>query len=73
MTHPLLEIPELTRLELGGGLVRIPDQQDVPFSPRVRAVVERAGASDAECSHRAADGRSCLPRVQREYMRRHRG
>lgn len=40
MTHPLLEIPELTRLELGGGLVRIPDQQDVPFSPRVRAVVD---------------------------------
>ncbi|MFZ4734096.1 MAG: hypothetical protein ACOYK7_16280 [Pirellulales bacterium] len=40
---------------------------------RVRAVVERAGASDAECSHRAADGRTCLPRVQREYMRRHRG
>ncbi|MFM8285828.1 MAG: HD domain-containing protein [Planctomycetaceae bacterium] len=40
MTHPLLEIPELTRLESGGGLVRIPDQQDVPFSPRVRAVVD---------------------------------
>ncbi|RPI86836.1 MAG: HD domain-containing protein [Planctomycetaceae bacterium] len=42
MPVPLLEIPEIARLEAGQGLVRIPDQQDVPFTPRVRAIVDTA-------------------------------
>ena len=42
MSTPLLEIAELSRLETGQGLVRIPDQQDVPFTPRVRALVDTA-------------------------------
>jgi len=40
---------------------------------RVRAVVQHAGSADARCSDVAADGRSCLARVQREYMRRRSG
>ncbi|MFN7767293.1 MAG: HD domain-containing protein [Planctomycetaceae bacterium] len=42
MSNSLLEIPELSRLETGQGLIRIPDQQDVPFTPRVRALVDTA-------------------------------
>lgn len=42
MSFPLLEIPEISRLEAGQGLVRIPDQQDVPFTARVRALVDTA-------------------------------
>ncbi|MDA1014775.1 MAG: HD domain-containing protein [Planctomycetota bacterium] len=37
---PLLRIPELTNLEAGRGIVRIPMEQDVPFTPRVRALVD---------------------------------
>jgi HD superfamily phosphohydrolase len=46
MPHPqfeipkLFEIPELANLETGHGLVRIPMELDVPFTPRVRAVVD---------------------------------
>src|SRR5262245_48526399 len=40
--HPLFDIPELLRLEAGQGIVRIPDEQDVPFTPRVRALVDTA-------------------------------
>ncbi|MES2789824.1 MAG: HD domain-containing protein [Planctomycetota bacterium] len=40
MTHPLLEIPELVSLTAGQGIVRIPPEQNVPFTPRVRAIVE---------------------------------
>lgn len=40
--HPLSDIPELMRLEAGRGLVRIPDEQDVPFTARVRAIVDTA-------------------------------
>jgi HD superfamily phosphohydrolase len=40
MPHPLFEIPELANLESGQGLVRIPMELDVPFTPRVRAVVD---------------------------------
>ena len=40
--HPLIDIPELIRLDAGQGLIRIPDQQDVPFTPRVRALVDTA-------------------------------
>jgi len=42
MRHPSLEIPELVNLETGRGLVRIPMEQDVPFTPRVRALVDTA-------------------------------
>ena len=42
MSNSLLEIPELSRLETGQGLIRIPDQQDVPFTHRVRALVDTA-------------------------------
>ena len=42
MSNSLLEIPELSRLETGQGLIRIPDQQDVPFTDRVRALVDTA-------------------------------
>ncbi|MDA1211547.1 MAG: HD domain-containing protein, partial [Planctomycetota bacterium] len=42
MTNALRDIPELAQLESGGELVRIPYQQDVPFPPRVRALVDTA-------------------------------
>jgi HD superfamily phosphohydrolase len=42
MSHPLLEIPELVSLTAGSGLVRIPPEQNVPFTPRVRALVDTA-------------------------------
>jgi HD superfamily phosphohydrolase len=40
MSHPLLEIPELVSLTAGSGLVRIPPEQNVPFTARVRALVD---------------------------------
>lgn len=40
MNHPYVEIPELSNLQSGSGLVRIPYQQDVPFTGRVRALVD---------------------------------
>jgi uncharacterized protein len=40
MHPPLLDVPELASLEAGRGLVRIPVEQDVPFTPRVRALVD---------------------------------
>jgi uncharacterized protein len=40
MPQSLYEIPELANLETGQGLVRIPMELDVPFTPRVRAVVD---------------------------------
>lgn len=42
MSHPYRAIPELAELQAGGPLVRIPMQQDVPFTPRVRAIVDTA-------------------------------
>lgn len=42
MQHPLIDVPELIQLESGRGLVRIPMEQDVPFTPRVRALVDTA-------------------------------
>ena len=42
MNHPYVEIPELSSLQSGSGLVRIPYQQDVPFTRRVRALVDTA-------------------------------
>ena len=42
MSHPYRSIPELFDLQAGGPLVRIPHQIDVPFTPRVRALVDTA-------------------------------
>ncbi len=42
MRHPLLAIPEFSNLHSGRGLVRIPMELDVPFTPRVRALVDTA-------------------------------
>ncbi len=40
MNHPLIDIPELLNLQSGRGIVRIPSGVDVPFTPRVRAIVD---------------------------------
>ena len=37
---------------------------------RVRALLEKAKSADAQCLRRAANGRSCVPFVQRYYMQR---
>jgi hypothetical protein len=37
---------------------------------RVKAVVQRAGQAGAECATKSPDGRPCVARVQRYYMRR---
>lgn len=42
MSHPYRTIPELFDLQAGGPLVRIPHQIDVPFTPRVRSLVDTA-------------------------------
>lgn len=42
MNHPYVEIPELSNLQSGSGLVRIPYQQDIPFTPRIRSLVDTA-------------------------------
>ena len=42
MRHPLLAVPEFSNLHSGRGLVRIPMELDVPFTPRVRALVDTA-------------------------------
>lgn len=44
MQHPLIDIPELVRLDSGqeAGIIRIPAEQDVPFTKRVRALVDTA-------------------------------
>lgn len=42
MTHPYSSIPELFDLQAGGPIIRIPTGQDVPFTPRVRAIVDTA-------------------------------
>jgi len=42
MHHPYADIPELARLDADRGLVRIPMEQDVPFTSRVRAIVDTA-------------------------------
>lgn len=42
MRHPYADIPELTRIGANTGLIRIPNEQDVPFTPRVRALVDTA-------------------------------
>ena len=42
MSHPYAEIPELNRQAASVSLIRIPMEQDVPFTPRVRAIVDTA-------------------------------
>ncbi|MEI8378760.1 MAG: HD domain-containing protein [Planctomycetota bacterium] len=42
MTHPYSSIPELFDLQAGGPIVRIPTGQDVPFTARVRSIVDTA-------------------------------
>lgn len=42
MAHPYSEIPEFTSHAEARGIVRIPSEQDVPFTPRVQAVVDTA-------------------------------
>ena len=37
---------------------------------RVKAVVQRAGQAGVECAIKSPDGRPCVARVQRYYMRR---
>ena len=40
MQHRLTDIPELADLESGQSLIRVPPEQNVPFTPRVRALVD---------------------------------
>ncbi len=40
MQNPYADIPEIADLDAARGLIRIPVEQDVPFTPRVRAIVD---------------------------------
>ena len=52
-------------------LPEVPDSLSVVTPPHVtREVVRQAGLPDAACGVRSADGRSCVARVQRYYLRR---
>ncbi len=42
MSNELLTIPEIAGLESGRDLIRVPTEQNVPFTPRVRALVDTA-------------------------------
>jgi HD superfamily phosphohydrolase len=42
MMHPYSSIPELSQSGDSFGVIRIPVEQDVPFTPRVRAIVDSA-------------------------------
>lgn len=42
MSHPYADIPELAQAGNSCGVVRIPTEQDIPLTPRVRAVVDTA-------------------------------
>lgn len=42
MRHPYYDIPELELAGDGIGVIRIPTEQDIPFTPRVRAIVDSA-------------------------------
>lgn len=42
MSHPYSEISELAHAGSSFGVIRIPTEQDVPFTPRVRAIVDTA-------------------------------
>ncbi|MEQ9407803.1 MAG: HD domain-containing protein [Fuerstiella sp.] len=40
--HPYFNIPELSGTGRTGGVIRVPVEQDIPFSDRVRAIVDTA-------------------------------
>ena len=40
MSDPFADIPELADLDIGRGLIRVPMEINVPFTPRVRALVD---------------------------------
>jgi HD superfamily phosphohydrolase len=42
MHHPFSDIPEIASLDSSRGIIRIPNEQDIPFTPRVRAIVDTA-------------------------------
>ncbi|MCA9063496.1 MAG: HD domain-containing protein [Planctomycetaceae bacterium] len=42
MSHPFVNIPELSLADGQAGVIRIPAEQDVPFTGRVRALVDTA-------------------------------
>ena len=42
MSHPYADIPELAQTGNSFGVIRIPTEQDIPFTPRVRAIVDTA-------------------------------
>lgn len=42
MPNPLADIPEIADLESGQNLIRVPPEQNVPFTRRVRALVDTA-------------------------------
>lgn len=42
MHHPFSDIPEIASLDAGRGIIRIPNEQDIPFTSRVRALVDTA-------------------------------
>ena len=42
MAHPYADIPEIFQAGDSIGVIRIPCEQDVPFTPRVRAIVDSA-------------------------------
>ena len=42
MSHPYADIPELAQAGNSFGVVRIPTEQDIPFTARIRAVVDTA-------------------------------
>ncbi|GIT30894.1 MAG: hypothetical protein Ct9H300mP1_29400 [Planctomycetaceae bacterium] len=69
MQHPYGDIPELTNLEAGRGIVRIPVEQDVPFTPRVRALVDTPGVPAAQTDHPVGTGVACLSRSDSHPVR----
>ncbi|MGV2337924.1 MAG UNVERIFIED_CONTAM: hypothetical protein LVR18_28860 [Planctomycetaceae bacterium] len=50
MQHPYAHIPELAQSSNSIGVLRIPVEQDVPFTPRVRALVDTPSSSDSGTS-----------------------
>lgn len=42
MAHPYADIPEIFQAGDSIGMIRIPCEQDVPFTPRIRAIVDSA-------------------------------
>jgi HD superfamily phosphohydrolase len=42
MQHPFSDLPEFASLAADRGIVRIPMEQDVPFTPRVRELIDSA-------------------------------